>query len=195
MQSSLQHLTPHQELQLAEVMRPRKPLVPPKDAARAHYDQLRKQGRGNSDAGRILGISRSSGNRTDGSAENDGQGGSSRVAAGPDRRNSCVRSPRNVFPQCRQRPKLQIQALRIPVCRYQPPAVWSVSLRMPSSWNSDPGAERKARHLIARDPLRGASWPSTNRHPIAFVRSPADHHAGRPEAVSPSVDTYSTQLN
>lgn len=44
--------------------RPRKSRVPPaKNAARAHYDQLMKQGTGNSEACRIVGISRSSGTR------------------------------------------------------------------------------------------------------------------------------------
>lgn len=37
--------------------------APPKNAARAHYDQLMKQGMGNSEACRIVGISRSSGTR------------------------------------------------------------------------------------------------------------------------------------
>ena len=44
--------------------RPRKSRgAPPKNAARAHYDQLMKQGMGNSEACRIVGISRSSGTR------------------------------------------------------------------------------------------------------------------------------------
>ncbi|MCU1635535.1 MAG: hypothetical protein JWQ68_774, partial [Cryobacterium sp.] len=44
--------------------RPRKSRgAPPKNAARAHYDQLMKQGMGNSQACRIVGISRSSGTR------------------------------------------------------------------------------------------------------------------------------------
>jgi hypothetical protein len=37
--------------------------APPKNAARAHYDQLIKQGKGTSEACRIVGISRSSGTR------------------------------------------------------------------------------------------------------------------------------------
>lgn len=44
--------------------RPRKSRgAPPKNAARARYDQLMKQGMGNSEACRIVGISRSSGTR------------------------------------------------------------------------------------------------------------------------------------
>lgn len=44
--------------------RPRRSRVaPPKNAARAHYDQLMKQGMGNSEACRSVGISRSSGTR------------------------------------------------------------------------------------------------------------------------------------
>ncbi len=44
--------------------RPRKsPGAPPKNAARAHYDQLMKQGMGNSEACRIVGIRRSPGTR------------------------------------------------------------------------------------------------------------------------------------
>lgn len=39
------------------------PGAPPKNAARAHYERLMKQGIGNSEACRIVGISRSSGTR------------------------------------------------------------------------------------------------------------------------------------
>jgi hypothetical protein len=49
---------------LGEMKRPRKSRgAPPKNVARAHYDQLMKQGMGNSEACRIVGISRSSGTR------------------------------------------------------------------------------------------------------------------------------------
>jgi transposase, IS30 family len=49
---------------LGEMKPPRKSRgAPPKNAARAHYDQLMKQGMGNSEACRIVGISRSSGTR------------------------------------------------------------------------------------------------------------------------------------
>jgi IS30 family transposase len=49
---------------LGEMKRPRKSRgAPPKNTARAHYDQLMKQGVGNSEACRIVGISRSSGTR------------------------------------------------------------------------------------------------------------------------------------
>ncbi len=37
--------------------------APPKNAARVHYDQLMKQGMGNPEACRVVGISRSSGTR------------------------------------------------------------------------------------------------------------------------------------
>ena len=49
---------------MAEMKRARKSRgAPPKNAGRAHYDQLMKQGMGNSEACRIVGISRSSGTR------------------------------------------------------------------------------------------------------------------------------------
>lgn len=49
---------------MADRKRPRKSRgAPPKNAARAHYDQLMKQGMGISEACRIVGISRSSGTR------------------------------------------------------------------------------------------------------------------------------------
>ncbi|BCW73553.1 IS30 family transposase [Arthrobacter sp. NicSoilB8] len=60
---SLQHLSDW-ELQLVDMKRAKKSRgAPPKNAARAHYDQLMKQGMGNSEACRIVGISRSSGTR------------------------------------------------------------------------------------------------------------------------------------
>ena len=51
-------------VELGRHERPRKSRgAPPKNAARAHYDQLMKQGMGNSEACRIVGISCSSGTR------------------------------------------------------------------------------------------------------------------------------------
>jgi transposase, IS30 family len=59
----MQHLSDY-ELQLGEIKRPPRGCgAPPKNAARAQYDQLMKQGIRNSEACRIVGISRSSGTR------------------------------------------------------------------------------------------------------------------------------------